>query len=149
MKNACRILVLVVAGTFGYSSAYFPRPSHRVSFIESGGAVKLTRDSQSFSIWDADVAVAGNPTAEAEARTYVHHMSAGLLLDFAGLGLIGTGAVIGGPSVSSTRKDVGAGMVVGGCVSITVAIALLVTAWSHLYDAVNIYNDSLPPEPSR
>lgn len=150
-KNASRIVALVLAATwtFGCSSAYLPRPSHRISFIESGGTVKLTRDSRSFSILDADQAVAGNPQAESAARTYTHRTSAGLILDLGGLALIGTGIGIGGPSTSSTRQDVGAGLVVGGVVSIAAAIALIISGTTHLYDAVNIYNDGLPPEPTR
>jgi len=126
-----------------------PRPSRRISLIESGGTVNLVRDSHTFSIWDVEQAVAGNPQAESEARTYAHRTTAGLILDFGGLALMGTGIGIGGESVSSTRKDVSAGLVVGGVVSISVAIALIVTGVSHLYDAVNIYNDGLPPEPIR
>jgi hypothetical protein len=148
-KNASSILALLVAATFGCSSAYVPRPSHRISFIESGGAVTLTRDSQTFGIRSVEQAVAGNPDAEFEARTYSHRTTTGLILDFAGLALLGTGIGLGGPYVSSTRQDVSAGLVVGGAVSITVALALILTGVSHLYDAVNIYNDGLPPEPNR
>jgi hypothetical protein len=148
-KKACRLLALVVAGTFGCSSAYLPRPSHRISFIESGATVRLTRDSQTFTMWDVDQAVAGKPQAESEARTYVHRTTAGLILDSAGLVLIGAGVGVGGPSVSSTRRDVSTGLLVGGGVSITVALGLLLTGFSHFYDGINIYNDGLPPEPSR
>jgi hypothetical protein len=147
--NAFRMLAFLVAATLGCSTAYMPRPSRRISLIESGGALNLTRDSQTFGIWNVEQAVAGNPQAESEARAYTHHTAAGLILDFGGIALIGTGIGIGGQSVSSTRKDVSAGLVVGGLVSITAAIALIVTGVSHLYDAVNIYNDGLPPEAPR
>ena len=90
-----------------------PRPSRRISFIESGGAVKLTRDSQTFGMWNVERAVAGNPQAESEARTYTHRTMGGLILDFGGLALLGTGIALGGPNVSSTRQDVSAGLVVG------------------------------------
>jgi hypothetical protein len=148
-KNSCRVLSLVVAGTFGCSSAYLPRPSHRISFIESGGALKLTRDSQTFTMWDVDQAVAGNPQAASEARTYLHHTTAGLVLDLAGLSLIGAGAPLAAPSESSARRDAGGALIAGGCVSIVVAIALLATGISHVYDAINIYNDGLPSDSNR
>lgn len=141
---ACRVLALVVLATFGCASAYTPRPSHRISFIESGGAVKLTHDSQSFGIWDVDQAVASNPRAESEARSYVHRSTAGLVLDFAGLGMALTGASLG--RSSTIRQDVGTGLVLGGLVTITAALVLLVTGASHFYDAVNIYNDGVPPD---
>ena len=148
-KNALPILALVVTATFGCSSAYLPRPSSRISFIESGGALKLTRDSQTFGIWDVDQAVAGNSQAESEAQTYVQRTTAGLVLDLAGLGMIAAGAPLAAPSTSSTRRDAGAGLIAGGCVSIVVSLVLLVTGVSHFYDAVNICNDGLPPEPNQ
>ncbi|HZL19070.1 MAG TPA: hypothetical protein VFG23_15135 [Polyangia bacterium] len=144
---ACRILALVVLATFGCASAYTPRPSHRISFIESGGALKLTRDSQSFGIWDVDQAVASNPRAESEARTYIHRSTAGLVLDVAGLGMVLTGASLGRPS--TTRRDVGTGLVLGGLVTLTAALVLLATGASHFYDAVNIYDDGVPPDDIR
>jgi len=147
--NAIRSLVLVVAGTSSCATEYTPRESHHISFVEAGGAFKLTRDSQTFGIFDVDRAVAGNPKAESEARTYVHRTTAGLVADIVGVGLLGTGIGVGGRTVSSTRRDVGEGLVLGGVLSITAAAILVMTGLPHFYDAVNIYNDSLPPEPSR
>jgi hypothetical protein len=135
---------LVVLATFGCASAYTPRPSHRISFIESGGALKLTHDSQSFGLWDVDQAVASNPRAESEARTYVHRTTAGIVLDVAGLGMALTGASLG--RSSTIRQDVGTGLVLGGLVTITAALVSLVTGATHFYDAVNIYNDGVPPD---
>ena len=141
-----RLLAFVVVLTLGCATAYTPRPSHRISFTESGGAFKLTRDSQSFGIWDVDRAVASNPRAESEARTYVHRTIPGLILDLAGVGLVVGGVELADWSASNTRRDVGASMVVGGVVSVAAALALLLTGLPHFYDAVNIYNDGLPPE---
>jgi hypothetical protein len=148
-KSSCRVLALIVAGTFGCSSAYLPRPSHRISFIESEGGVKLTRDSQDFTSWNVDQAVAGNPQAESEARTFLHRTTAGLVLDGVGLALIAAGAPLAAQSESSARRDVGGGLIAGGCVSIVVAFVLLATGLPHIYDAINIYNDGLPPDSNR
>jgi hypothetical protein len=143
-NSGLRIIALVTVATIGCATSYAPRPSHRLAFVESGGALRLTRDSQSFGIWHVDQAVAGNPQAEVEARTYVHRTTAGLVLDLAGIGLVVGGSVLGNSSSSRARRDEGAGLVFGGFASITTAIVLVVTGVPHLYDAINIYNDGVP-----
>ncbi|HVU49071.1 MAG TPA: hypothetical protein VHL80_00190 [Polyangia bacterium] len=126
-----------------------PRQSPRVAFTMDGGAIKLTRDGKSFGIFDGDQAVAGNAAAETEARTYRHRTTAGLILDFAGLGLLVGGSVVAQSGSSSTRNDVGAGLALGGLAAIAVALPLIFTGLPHLYDAVNIYNDGLASGASR
>jgi hypothetical protein len=133
--------------TLGCATSYTPRPSHRISFTESGLALRLTHDSQTFSIWDVDRAVVGNPRAEDRARTYKNRTTAGLILDAGGVGMIVGGAVLEAPANSPTRQREGGGLIILGLASITTAVALIMTGVPHLYDAVNIYNDGLPPEP--
>jgi hypothetical protein len=141
--HAGRVVAAFVLATVGCATSHVPQQSPRVVFTMDGGAVKLTRDGKSFGIFEADQAVAGNAEAEAEARTYRHRTTAGLIADFAGLGLIIGGSVVAHSGSSSTRNDVGAGLVVGGLASIAVALPLVFTGLPHLYDAVNIYNDAL------
>lgn len=151
-RAVCRVLSVVVIATFGCaSSAYTPRPSHRISFVASDGSAKLVRDSRTFGIWDLDQAVAGNPAAESNAHAFKQRTIGGLVLDIAGLGLVvggltGVGEV---PSPSTTRRAVGYGVAGGGLVGIIAALALVTSGTAHFYDAINIYNDSVPPDANR
>jgi hypothetical protein len=148
----CRMLSVVVIATFGCaSSAYTPRPSHRISFVTSDGSAKLTRDSQTFGIWDLDRAVAGNPEAESNAHAFTHRTIGGLVLDIAGLGLVlgGLSSVGEVRSPSTTRREVGYGVAGVGLAGIIAALALVTSGGAHFYDAINIYNDSVPPDANR
>jgi hypothetical protein len=146
---AVRILVISMVASLGCaSSAYAPRPSHRTSLIWSEGSAKLTRDSKTFGLWDLDEAVAGNPEAESDARIFRHRTIGGFVLEFPGLGGLLTGAALANSS-SRTQQEVGAGVAGGGAVALLAALWLLNSGFAHFYDAINIYNDGLPPEPAR
>lgn len=150
-RAVCRMLSVVAIATFGCaSSAYTPRPSHRISFVESDGITKLTRDSQTFGLWDLDRAVAGNAEAEFNAHVFTHRTIGGFVLEIAGFGLIvggaGVAAVGDVPSQSTTRRAVGLGMEVGGLVSLLAALGLITSGFAHFYDGINIYNDGVPPD---
>jgi|HubBroStandDraft_2_1064218.scaffolds.fasta_scaffold94257_1 hypothetical protein len=151
-RVVCRIFSVVVIATFGCaSSAYAPRPSHRISFVASDGSAKLVRDSQTFGIWDLDQAVAGNPEAESNAHAFKQRTIGGFVLDIAGLGLGAGGLASVGEvrSPSTTRRAVGFGIAGVGMVSLIAAVALLTSGTAHFYDAINIYNDSVPPDANR
>jgi|SRR5665213_1748575 hypothetical protein len=146
----CQMLFVVAIATFGCaSSAYAPRPSHRISFVGSAGSTKLIRDSQTYGMWDLDRAVAGNPEAESNAQAFTHRTIGGLVLDIAGVGLIVGGVGVGGFSPSTTHRPLGIGMAVGGLVGIMAALGLVTSGAAHFYDAINIYNDGVPPDTNR
>lgn len=144
------VLWLVALQTSGCaSSRYLPRPSHRLSFIQVGATSKLTRDGQTFNLLDLDKAVAGNPEAEAHARTYIRRTMGGAALNFAGLGLVLGGAWAFSGNPSQTHRDVGLGLVGGGLATIITGGILVATGQANFFDAVNIYNDGLPPDGGR
>jgi hypothetical protein len=145
---AVRMFVISMTASVGCSSAYAPRPSHRISLISSNGAGKLTRDSKTFGLWDLDEAVADNPEAESDARIFRHRTIGGFVLEVGGLGGLATGAALASSS-SRTRQEVGTGIAAGGTVGLVAALWLLSSGFAHFYDAINIYNDGLPPEPAR
>jgi hypothetical protein len=145
------IVVVLMATTPGCATEYVPRTSHRVAIVQSGGSAKFTRDAQTFGLWDLDQAVAGNPEAEAHARTFVHRTVAGLVVEVAGIGLIAGGASLAtnAPSSSTTRRDVASGLALGGVVALVGSFVAILSGVPHIYDAINIYNDGLPPEANR
>jgi hypothetical protein len=148
--TAAGTVVAVVLATAGCATEYVPRTSHRISIVESGGVAKVTRDSRTFGLWDLDQAVTGNPEAEAHARTYRHRTTAGIVGQIAGLGLIVGGvSLAAGPSSSTTRRDVGSGLALGGVVAFVGAVVAVLSGVPHIYDAINSYNDGLPPEANR
>jgi hypothetical protein len=143
-----RLVILMVAPVGCASSAYTPRPSHRVSLISSEGSGKLIRDSKTFGLWDLDEAVEGNPEAQSDARIFRHRTIGGFVLEFAGFGGLATGAALANSS-SKTRQEVGTGVAAGGVVGLVAALWLVTSGFGHFYDAINIYNDGLPLEPAR
>jgi hypothetical protein len=147
---AAGTVVAVVLTSAGCATEYLPRTSHRISIVESGGGAKFTRDSQTFGLWDLDQAVTGNPEAEAHARTYRHRTTAGIVGEIAGIGLIAGGvSLAAGPSSSTTRRDVGSGLALGGVVALVGACVAILSGVPHIYDAINIYNDGVPPDANR
>jgi hypothetical protein len=147
---AAGIVVAVVLTAAGCATEYVPRTSNRISLVESGGVAKVTRDSQTFGLWNLDQAVTGNPEAEAHARTYRHRTAAGIVGEIAGLGLIAGGvSLAAGQSVSTTRRDVGSGLALGGVVALVGAFVAILSGPPHIYDAINIYNDGVPPDANR
>jgi hypothetical protein len=146
---AVRMLVISMVASVGCaSSAYTPRPSHRISLISSEGSGKLTRDSKTFGLWDLDEAVAGNSEAESDARIFRHRTIGGFVLEVGGLGGLLTGAVLVNSS-SRTQQELGTGVAGGGAVALVAALWLVTSGFAHFYDAINLYNDGLPPEPAR
>jgi hypothetical protein len=146
---AVRILVVSMVASLGCaSSAYTPRPSHRISLVWSEGSTNLTRDSKTFGLWDLDEAVAGNSEAESDARIFRHRTIGGFVLEFGGLGTGVTGLALLNSS-SRTRQEVGTGVAGAGAVGLLAALWLLSSGFAHFYDAINVYNDGLPPAPAQ
>jgi hypothetical protein len=141
--------VLLLAMT-GCSSGYRPANSPRIAYIMQGGNVSYYKDGKEYPAGlfggGAVDAVQGNPRAVAEAEKGRGLVIAGFVMSFASLGGAVTGAVlVGGEKESSTKRDVGVGVLLG---SVALSIAGLVVTLNgvpHYYDAVAIYNDGVPP----
>ena len=135
--------------TTACSTSYQPVNSPRISFGLGGGILTLWKDGHETSIGltygGVLDAVRGNPRAEAEARTAQNLMIGGVASTFVSLGALITGLVLV-PSKHQTTSDVGGGLIVGGIVADIVGAVLVSNgAQPHMYDAINIYNDGLPP----
>jgi hypothetical protein len=132
------------------SSSYLPARSPRVATVWSGGNVSYYRDGveypSGFFLGGVEDAVTGNPHAEDEARTAHHLMIGGLSCELVGAGTIGAGVgLVAGNHPSDAARNTGAGLLVGGLVLDLVGVILVANAIPHSYDAVNIYNDGIPP----
>ncbi len=151
MTNPRRFVIAAVltALSFGCASSYTPREPGRISVMGATGRPILVKDGKTYGMSglssDPVDAVAGNPAAEDHARTYVRRTRTGMLL----LGL-GFGVFVGGVATHTNecghavRNGVATGLVLGSLGFLIASLATMAIAPGHLYDAINIYNDSVP-----
>lgn len=159
-----KVLALVVAAALlsGCSTAYMPRPGPRLSLILKNGQPTYVRGGVTYEGGalggQIEEAVAGNPAAEAEARSYKDRMLGGLCsLLGGGVGMVagtavmatGTAAARDAEQADTKRVATGAAIALGGVAAYIVGFSLMVSAQPHLYDAINIYNDGVDATPSR
>lgn len=87
-------------------------------------------------------AVAGDPTAEAHARTFVSRTRTGTVLIALGLAGCAGGLVLNTTEPGHLeRKIAGRGIAIASMLMALGALLAVATARTHLYDAVNTYND--------
>jgi|SRR6185369_3538846 len=147
-------VVLVVAFTAGCSSSYEPARSPRIVTVVEGGQPTFVKNGEriggpAFGSGLAD-AVASNPEAERQASIGRNLVLGGFVLD-----LVGLGSVIGGTVVFAKQDSpnepspAGTALVLGGVAAVLAGSVLILAGQPHIYDAVNIYNDSLEPRTPR
>jgi hypothetical protein len=149
-------------GLTACSTTYTPRPSPRVHLAISGGSMVLMRDGQEFGLGPlggVSDALVGVPEAHDHAETYESFTLAGFVVGIAGAVASGAGAGIfladsidRGGSPSTTATGIALGLVIGGLGAAIVGASFQLAAQPHLFDAINIYNDSVgdgfvPPPP--
>ncbi|MEQ9323858.1 MAG: hypothetical protein RIF41_32135, partial [Polyangiaceae bacterium] len=149
-----RIAAAFCLVTTGCSSSYVPRPSPKVSLAVIDGDLAAVRDGQAvplgiFGTGLEDV-VAENPEARDHAETFTSFTVAGFVIGILGAGATGGGVGLWVGNESGDRNEglraAGIGLTMGGiALSLTGAI-FQIAAQPHLYDAINIYNDSVPAE---
>jgi hypothetical protein len=140
----------------GCATTYVPRPSPRVQVVAEGSSLALVKDGRSYPFnrfgGGLEDAVQGNPQAEAEARSFRDKTISGFVLSTVGAVAAGVGAgVLVGNEVqanpSTTIQTISITSIIGGLVLSIVGGAIAGSAQPHLWNAINIYNDSLPPYP--
>lgn len=128
------------------SLPYAPRPSPRVQIVER----RLAKDGQLHDFSRLGALVQGNPAAEREARAYASVANAATALNTIGFltDLGGLGTLIGG-AAARDNTAVTAGLVLAliGADFLLFANNASDRAHDHVTNAVNLYNDGLPPEP--
>ena len=132
-----------------------PRPGPRVAVVIKDGTPSYVRDGRLYEGGalggDLDQAVAGNPEAEAHAKSYRNGMMGGFIASLTGAVCVGTGAgVLLADSANSFEDHASTAQVTGlvligaGIVASIVGGVLYQNAQPHLWDAINIYNDGFP-----
>jgi hypothetical protein len=149
-------LVAIAATASGCTSSYLPRPGPRLSLAMEDGSYAYVRDGQKFEggLFGGQIeeAVHGNPEAEEYAREYKTGMITGFTTSV--LGAVGAGAGLGlsiGDAAQPNGPSPWTGLgiaCVGAAVELIGAIIEL-NALPHVFDAVNAYNDGLPPQAGR
>jgi hypothetical protein len=148
--------------SMGCATSYSPQEPGRIYFLTSAkGDLVFGKDGKTRNAeWtskDILEAVSGNPAAEEHARTFVRRQrTAGTLAILAGVGILLGLTVLavsaGEPSGSGTDDHVdtarsmqiaASSILLGSLVSFASALTVGATSESHLYDAINIYNDGV------
>ena len=149
---AASILVPVLAGCGG--AGYRPQTSPRLQVVADGGSLALMRDGHTYSVGmfgsGLEDAVRGNARAEKEVASYqaksVGCFVVGILGSLASAG--GAGLLIGNELSNRPSDGARAGAIsltIGGVVASIVASVIASSAQPHLWNAINMYNDDLPP----
>ena len=135
-------------------AVYQPRPSPRLQFVTSSNGLALAKNGRTIALGvlggDLDEAVQGNPRAEEEARSYQSKAIAGFVIGLGGsiAAGVGTGVIVGNEVSANPKTDlrvIGLSVAAGSIVLALVGSLLTASAQKHIWNAVNIYNDELPP----
>jgi hypothetical protein len=138
------------------STSYAPRPDGRIATTLEDGRPMLVKDGRSYPAGGAALKelVAGNPVAEEHARSYTTSMRFGIAEQLIGFGALIAGAVIVAPRqddmgmdipVSDGRQFAGSALGIGGLALFVVSGFHLASSQAHFQDAINVYNDGVPP----
>lgn len=138
------------------NTSYAPRGDGRIATTLEDGRPMLNKDGKSVPAGGAGLAevVAGNPAAEEHARSYASGMRFGIAEQLIGLGALIAGGIVAAPRqdtagmnlpVSSERQVAGTVLVVAGLTAFIVSGFHLASAQAHFQDAINVYNDGVPP----
>jgi hypothetical protein len=150
--RALVLVALLAPSSLGCASTYVPRPGPHVALVQDGGTISYVRDGQKYEggIFGGDIeeAVSGSPRAEAYARDYKSGMTTGFVMTLIGsVGLVGGAAFLGGDEARSSTWDSTATtaliVMLSGLVVELVGAGIAARAQTHLYDAVNVYNDDV------
>jgi hypothetical protein len=147
MKLNVLVAVLAIFG-MGCASTYRPQEAGRISFVLDGPGFSLYKDGTKYGaggLSSAPVrAVAGNSAAEEQARTYVSRSRLFWSIYTIAVGCLVTSLIVNPHDPGhGDRRDVAAGFAIAGAAALGASFIPAFTAPSHLYDAVNIYNDGI------
>jgi hypothetical protein len=144
----CAVALVLLASQSGCASVYEPAANPRVQIRGDGALVKDGK-----TIKTLEEAVRGNPAAEAEARLASSSGLTGTVLMIGGPGIL-LGTEIAGYSLSAGQKTLtpaSVAVLLGGVVvGVGTLIAGAIAASNgdrHGRNAINRYNDGLPPSP--
>jgi hypothetical protein len=154
------LLPLACLATFGLGASacaevYVPRPSGAVVVTSNGGSgYKVWKNGEEMgSEWAVGDAVAGDPKAEAQAEKASSERVGSIVTGIGGAIAVGVGAALlsydgfnstsNGNSFSNGVAGASIGLLVGGLVLYIVSGSLQGASHTHMFNAVNIYNDDV------
>lgn len=146
----------LVAHTACASTSYTPRPDGRIATTLEDSRPMLVKDGRSYPAGGAALKelVAGNPVAEEHARNYTWTMRFGIAEQLIGFGALIGGAIVAAPRqndmgmslpVSEERQIAGSVLAIAGLAAFIISGVHLASAQAHFQDAINVYNDGVPP----
>lgn len=150
--RAVALVALLAPTSLGCASSYVPRPGPHVALVQDGGTISYVRDGVKYDggIFGGDIeeAVTGSQRAEEYAREYKGGLTTGFVMTMVGVvGFVGGAGLMGAEAAQTPTSDSGvttaAIVMVSGLVLELVGAGIAARAQTHLYDAVNVYNDDV------
>jgi hypothetical protein len=149
--GTCALFTLLSTGC---AEVYVPRPSGAVTITSNGGnGYRVFKNGEDMgSDWSVGDAVAGDARAESEADKASGERVGSIISGIGGAVAVGVGAGLlsydgyqsgSNGTFSNGMADAGIGLLVGGIVLYIVSGALSGAAHTHMFNAVNMYNDDL------
>ena len=141
------VMVLIAAQALvACTSAYQPRRTSHVAMVMEAGRFQLDRNGQRYDLGlfggDLEEAVAPHAAAMDHAATYRHQLLGGFALSVAAAVPLGVGlGMTLDQNARGTESWTGPSQLVGAVVAYVVGLSLVTGAQTHLYDAINEYND--------
>jgi hypothetical protein len=148
-------MVAASLASSGCAEVYIPHPSGAVTITSNGGSgYRVFKNGEDMgSEWAVADAVAGDPKAEAQADKANSERVGGIVSGIAGAIAVGVGAALlsydgynstgTSNTFSAPMADASIGLLAGGIVLYIIAGSLAGAAHTHMFNAVNIYNDDL------
>jgi len=138
------------------STSYTPRGDGRIATTLEDGRPMLVKDGKALPAGGAALTefVAGNPAAEEHARSYASSMRWNVAGQLFSLGALIAGTIMVAPSrddagvdhpASRERRIGGTVLLVGAVTAMIVSGFQMAAAQAHFQDAINVYNDGVPP----
>jgi hypothetical protein len=150
--RAVALVALLAPTSLGCASSYVPRPGPHVALVQDGGTISYVRDGVKYDggIFggDIDEAVRGSQRAEEYAHEYKSGMTTGFITTMIGaLGTIGgavwMGDAAGQTPISNSGVTTATIVMLSGIVVELIGAGIAARAQTHLFDAVNSYNDDV------
>jgi len=148
------IAVLGLACLQGCTSSYEPARSPRIATVIEGGQPTFVKNGDRIGgpVFGNGLveAVEGVPEAEHHAVIGRNLVLGGFVLDVVGLGSMvgGTVLLVKEDSAQGQPSTAGTALFLGGAVAALAGSVMILCGQPHIYDAINIYNDSLEPRPT-
>jgi hypothetical protein len=142
------LVAICAALSVGCASSYYPREPGRINVVLASGRRVLEKDGKFYGmsgLWSDPIeAVSGNPRAEEHARTFVSRRQTTGVVMLVGLATMAAGLALNTTEPGHMGQKIAArGTAIVSMTAVMASLYVFVFARSHLYDAINIYNDDV------